>query len=302
MPKHQLLTRGQIDDDRWNATVLSDSHFRHYALTYYLDHASKDWSGLVGSDYQWVWPLPIKRNPLSRVVQPLLTQQLGPYGVTLESNALLEVWKWINEKHRKVRVKFNDKYQALPFPFTKHVNVELALNGSVDQMRSNYNRNVQGNLNKAVKASISTSVENAFDPWAIQTFKAGRGRGISELNEAFFKTVEDIYGAFERRNEACVYSALSEGEKVAQVMLLTTQNRLLFFFSASNEIARNKGAMHAILDRIISDHCGSIKVLDFEGSNNEQLAFFYKSFGGDEKVYLQADGDRLIWPLNQLLK
>ncbi|NQV52276.1 MAG: hypothetical protein HQ500_03795 [Flavobacteriales bacterium] len=302
MFKYQLLTREQINDDRWNATVLGDSHFRHYALTYYLDYATTDWSGLVGEDYQWVWPLPTKRVPLNRVVQPLLTQQLGPYGLTLDDNTFTEIWKRINKTHRKVRIKFNDKYQTLPFPSTNHVNVELALEGTADQMHSNYNRNVQGNLNKATKAAVSIMLETAFDPWALETFKKGRGKGIQVLNDAFFTSVEEIYCAFEKRGEACIYSALSAGTKVAQVMLLTTQDRLLLFFSASNEMARNVGAMHAILDRIISDHSGSDKVLDFEGSDNAQLAFFYKSFGGSEKIYLQAEEDRLIWPLNQLLK
>lgn len=298
----RLLNRAQIEDEKWNRAVLSDPNFRHYPLTYYLDHAAPEWVGLVGGEYAWVWPLPVKRFPVSRVVQPLLTQQLGPYGATLEEGEMLAVWDWIIKSYRQVRVKFNDRYQRLDFSTEQHTNIELSLNESIETLRAKYNRSVQSNLNKAQKFQVKVAQDTAFSDWAIRTFKQGRGKGIQELDGAFFRSVKDIYCAFETLGQAHTYSANFDGKCCAQVMLLASNSRLLLFFSASNKAARSVGAMHAVLDAIIEEYCGSDWVLDFEGSDNEQLAFFYRSFGGSEKIYLQAESARLIWPLNRLLK
>ena len=43
--------------------------------------------------------------------------------------------------------------------------------------------------------------------------------------------------------------------------------------------------MHAILRMIIEKYSNKKLILDFEGSNDENLAFFYKSFGGEEHFY-----------------
>ena len=75
---------------------------------------------------------------------------------------------------------------------------------------------------------------------------------------------------------------------LAGLMLLNTNERLLNFFTGSDLLSRRTGAMHLLIASIIREYCNGKYVLDFEGSNNEKLAYFYKSFGGDERVYLQA--------------
>ena len=160
---------------------------------------------------------------------------------------------------------------------------------------------MRGNLKKAENAELEVKVSSVFDPWILETFKATRGAQISEVNEEFFHHVASVYSNFEKRNEALTYTAILRKEKVAQLSLLTTNNRLLLFFSASNLSGREVGAMHALLNQVIKDHASSLHTFDFEGSDNENLAFFYASFGGEERVYLQAESDRLFWPLNKLL-
>lgn len=301
MPDFKLIPRDQIDDGRWNRTVLNDDHFRHYALTYYLDGATDRWQALIANDYSWVWPLPIRVIPLNRTVQPLLAQQLGPYGETLSEDKLQELWAWISERFWQSRVKFNDKYASLPFKHSKHINIEIQLDDP-EKALSRFNRNAKGNLSKADKASVSVAVESNFSFWLIETFKQSKAKDIASLGQSFYRSVRTIYEVFEQRGEAMSYYAYCEGQKVAGVMLLTTNDRLLFFFSSSTEMGKKVGAMHAILRKIILDHAATNKTLDMEGSDNEKLAFFYKSFGGEVVEYLEAEKDRLFWPLNKLMK
>jgi len=302
MSDFKHLRRDQIDDERWNATVRSDPFFRHYALTYFLDACGGQWTGLVGPAYSWVWPLPILKFPVSRVYQPLLAQQLGPFGTELSTDRLHEIWDWLSKEYWQLRIKFNQRYPSLPGKVVEHRNVELDLNTDLATLHSSYNRNVQSNLKKAAKNQVSVGSDPAFDPWSLHSFQEGRGQQLKQLDQKFFKQVETIYRAFEAREEARTYTAYHQGVCVAQVMLLSANHRLLLFFSASNEEGRKVGAMHAILNKIIEDHAGASAVFDFEGSDNDQLAFFYRGFGGTDKVYLQAETSRLFWPLNVLIK
>ena len=51
--------------------------------------------------------------------------------------------------------------------------------------------------------------------------------------------------------------------------------------------------MSFLIDSFIKNHSGENKVLDFEGSMDNNLARFYKSFGSEEIVYLQILKNKL---------
>jgi hypothetical protein len=303
MSRINWLVRDAIDDEWWNGVVRSDPAFRHYGLTYYLDAACVHWLALAADDGSWVWPLPVKKRFPHRVYQPLLTQQLGPFGRPLTPSELEETWAMICGRYRSVRIKFNDRYEHLPFPqLTPHRNVELRLGQSYEALASAYNRNIKSNLKKAERAGLELEWTRSFEAWSLQTFRHGRGKELDVLDDHFYGQVEEIYRAFDQRNEAQTITARVGDSIAGQIMWLHTNDRLLLFFSASNEIGKAHGAMHAMLNEAIKCHAGQSVVLDFEGSNDDALAFFYRSFGGEEKVYLQSECQRLFWPLNCFVK
>jgi hypothetical protein len=53
------------------------------------------------------------------------------------------------------------------------------------------------------------------------------------------------------------------------------------------------GASHALIDAFIKDHAGQNLLLDFEGSDIRNLAFFYSSFGAGEEKYTGIKMNRL---------
>lgn len=289
-----LLSRTEIDDDRWNSLVKSSVYFRHYALTYFLDATAPGWKALVADDYRWVWPVPVKKFPLIKVYQPLLAQQLGPFGQQpVAMHELVTGWKQLSRKFLSVSVKFADVYQDLPMPTKRHVNIELSLRDEATVLVKGYNRNVVSNIKKGEEASLRIVKSGGFDADIVTLFREGKGKNITVLDDKFYRDVAHIYQAFSNKGEAETWVANHEGKKVAGVMLLKTQNRLLNFFTASSQDGRKVGAMHSLFDTIILNHAGLDWTLDFEGSNDPDLAFFYRSFGGSERVYLQAVNSRL---------
>jgi len=58
---------------------------------------------------------------------------------------------------------------------------------------------------------------------------------------------------------------------------------------------RTLGASHALVDAFIKDQAGQDLLLDFEGSDIRNLAFFYSSFGATEEKYPAIKLNRLPW-------
>jgi hypothetical protein len=295
--------RNQLGTDQWNAAVRASKDFKHYYLSYYLDHAAENWSAIVYGDHEWVWPLPFKSALVKWVYQPLLCQQLGPIGRALTPAEWKSAEALISKHFSWFNIKFNDVYAEVPFPNqASHRNIVLDLSSTYEQISAGYNRNVRSNLRKFDRSDASIERRTGYDEWAVSAFRLSKGMDIPELDEAFYQQVEKIYKAFEERGEAFTYTAHLDDEKVAQLMLLEVNNRSLLFFTFAGDSARTIGAMHALINQAIQERAGQQgHVLDFEGSDNDNLAYFYQSFGGNEHVYLQAGTKSILHSIKDRL-
>ncbi len=61
-------------------------------------------------------------------------------------------------------------------------------------------------------------------------------------------------------------------------------------------------AMTFLIDQVIDEHTPSQIVLDFEGSNDPNLARFYKGFGAKRTTYMGWQQNKLGFPLKQLFQ
>lgn len=298
----QFIDRRQVQDEKWNKVVRSSPRFRHYALTYFLDAVSPGWMALVKGNYEWVWPVPVKRWPCPQAYQPLLAQQLGPYFQNdFSPEDFLIGWKILRKRYWRVSLKFNDCFDALPVATIPHINIELDLNRTYAELAGGYNRTAQSNLKKAQKTTLKITVGVEFRPEIVEHFRKGRGSAVKVLDSVFYGQVAAVYAAFARHGEAETWVATQSGHFLAGVMLLKAEDRLLNFFTGQTQDSREVGAMCAVFDAVIRHYADSSKVLDFEGSNDSGVAQFYKSFGGVERLYLQAETDWLPPWINRFL-
>ena len=285
----RIIDRSEINDQKWNACILEAPVFRHYALTYFLDASTEVWKAIISDDYKWVWPIPIKKSIVGKVYQPLLSQQLGPFGIGISKKEFDECSALLKKNFWGSNIKYNEGVNAdwLTDPIY-HTNVDLDLSEPSESLEAGFNRNARTNIKKAKNSSLEILKKQSVTSQLITMFRQGRGSEINVLDDAFYEHVESIYNAFDSKGEAETWVALYKGEIVAGILLLTTNKRLLNFFTASNDLARKTGAMHFLMAAIFAEYAGGKYVFDFEGSNDKNLAYFYKSFGGEEKVYLQA--------------
>ena len=77
----------------------------------------------------------------------------------------------------------------------------------------------------------------------------------------------------------------NDNQIVAGAFFMMSHNRIVFLFSGSDESNKENHGLTFLLDHVIEKYSGTDKILDFEGSDNDGLARFYKGFGGKETTY-----------------
>ena len=72
-----------------------------------------------------------------------------------------------------------------------------------------------------------------------------------------------------------------------------SHDRIIFLFSGCDDRHRDKHALTLLLDNVIREFSETQYTLDFEGSDNDGLARFYKGFGGAEVFYPEVKYNNL---------
>ena len=80
--------------------------------------------------------------------------------------------------------------------------------------------------------------------------------------------------------------------------IIKRNDKLVFFKSSNDQKGRDvKGVFH-LINKVIEDNAGGVKVLDFAGSDNPNTNRLYKGFGASAHVYLRVRRNKLPFPFN----
>lgn len=275
----KFLKRTEVDEENWDALVAKHPSGLPYAYSWYLDAVTENWDALVLNDYEAVMPLPIaKKFGIPYVYQPDFCQQLGIF--SLEKNASLtkEFYRALSRKFLRYHVSQNAFCETVE-GFSKRVNFELNLNGSLHEIRSGYNENTKRNIAKANKAQLRFSA-NEIDvetflniAWLPANGAKKRARLALALQEQGLLQLWAVYD--------------NDNELQAADLCVKTANRIIHLIPVTSEIGRKNGAMHFLLHNIIVAHQQQNFVLDFEGSSVPSIAQFYRSFGATEAFFFE---------------
>ena len=81
--------------------------------------------------------------------------------------------------------------------------------------------------------------------------------------------------------------AIKQNDDILSIALTSEyQDTLVLHAFASNEIGKKQGAMHFLIYQIIKQaKNNNISLIDFDGGNDDKMAFFYEGFGGKPYKY-----------------
>jgi hypothetical protein len=298
----RYLKHSEIDMKKWDACITASPNGIVYAFSWYLNIVAGEWEAFVEGDYISVFPVfPRRKFGISYSLQPLWTQQLGLFSTDLitpgKSQEFLEL---VIKKFRWIDMNLNS-YQKLPDQHGFHIidnnNFVLSLMPEYEQIASGYSENHKRNLKRNIDhLQVTTSVDHEE---IVRMFRQNRGKHIQALDSKAYNTFHrliyhvrsiqagKIFGIYDDKNTLC-----------AGAIFLFAKERAILLFSAINDEGRNHSAMHVLIDHFIRHHSGQHLILDFEGSNDENLARFYAGFGAENSPYMRVRNNRLLLPLS----
>lgn len=285
----KYLTNNEINKDRWDDCIKNSVNGIVYANSWYLDIVADGWSALVENDYERVFPLISgKKWGIKYLFQPVFSQQLGIFSQTLLTEEVVAKFlKAIPPQFKFAEINLNSYNKLHPgkYQSVEWINHELDLINAYDKTFNGFSTNLKRKIKKAEKADLSI-LSNIKPEEIIRIFKENKGKELKTIEEVDYQKLRRLtymgiykglvhnYGVYSSKNELC-----------AGAIFLRSKHKIIFLFSGLTDEGRDLNAMALLISSFIKDHSQHHITLDFEGSNDPQLARFYKSFGATKSTY-----------------
>ena len=295
----RYYNHNEIDKAKWDKCIREAFNGMIYAYSWYLDIVSPEWDALIENDYERVFPLPVKkRYGIHYIAQPYFTQQLGLFSKSKINPSIVDSFiKAIPGKYRLIELNLNTLNSSNEFAgkIKPQLNHELDLIKDYDFLFKNYSENTRRNVKKATKSGLSV-MKNIKPDEIVKLFRDNRGKEFSNLTDDDYSTLlrliyscihkgrAELYGIYSAMNELC-----------AGAIFITNEKKSTFIFSGLSEYGRENRAMFFLIDKFIEEHAHSHLTFDFDGSNDPNLARFYKGFGSTEIKYPRLEINKLPW-------
>jgi hypothetical protein len=283
----RYLKHEEIDKSRWDFCIDKAFNGNIYAWSWYLDVVHPGWEALVDGDYDRVMPLTGgKKFGISYLYQPFFVQQLGVFSQKSLSPEIVESFLLhIPRKYRFAEIKLNihNKFPENFEGIQMHRNFEMDLISDYDVLYKKYHTNTKRNLTKAKSFNLRINKRVSVDD-IIALFRANRGMEVSKWKDSEYSRLRNLVmeAAFQ---EKVFMIGVEDEELIAGAVFMKSHDRLVFLFSGCNKRAKTKGAMTFLIDKVIHENSHDQLVLDFEGSDDDNLARFYQGFGSTEVDY-----------------
>ncbi|MFA6128375.1 MAG: hypothetical protein WC699_13820 [Bacteroidales bacterium] len=300
----KYLSHQDIDKKKWDQLVTGFPGCSLYAQSWYLDAVCPGWQALIHGDYSSIMPLTARqRFGISYLFQPLLSQQLGLYSrKPLNPEEVDEFIHSIPPVFKLIEITLN--YQNPPgdlYPVANHTTCRLSLRPVYDHIQEKYTDNTRRNLKKAPLDSLRFRT-NITLPEFLDLLDKDKSVGARILSPGKNRSVLlRLVPAMINRNAGMICGVKNRhGDLLAAALMGQDKDTHYYLAPAMNEEGREARAMFFLIDRYIHLNAGLPVSLDFEGSDIESVARFYKGFGATALNYTSLRINRLPWPLKQL--
>lgn len=286
-PNIRYLSRQEIDIAKWDECITHAPNGLIYAYSYYLDTMTDHWDALVFNDYEAVMPLTWRRKMgIHYLYQPFLTAQLGVFGKQLTVELVNQFLQAIPAKFRLVEISLNAKNifsMTSTFDVLRQNHV-LDLNKPYEELYKRYRGNIRRNIRKSGKAGC-TPIKD-FDESRVIDLAIQQMRSYGEKSADNVARFRRLYKVLHAKKMATTYGILSPQQQlIASCVFFFSHNRAYYILVGNHPDGRTIGASHAMIDEFIKDNAGKDMLLDFEGTDIYNLAFFYNGFGAREELY-----------------
>ncbi len=277
--KIQHLRHKDIDFEKWDNAMNLCTNRLCYANSWFLNIVSPKWEALVSEDYNYLMPLPVKRKyKIPYIVQPHLAQQLGVFSTFEINDEVLQMFiKNIPYYSYEINLNENNKHEEV----ICKKNYILKLNEPYSKLQTQFSKNTNRNIAKTKKQKVIIQKNISLEAY-LNFYYSIEKEFISSEKTVLQKLLSEGI----EREQVTLYGALdSDNQLIAAVCIFITEQRLTYLFPVSNNAGKQNSAMFMIINELIKENAGKDILLDFEGSQIEGIARFYKGFGAINQPY-----------------
>lgn len=278
--KLQHISRQNLDVERYNSCVLSSYNHRLYAESWFLDAVTNgNWNCLVLGNYEAVMPLPFHRKFLwNYIQQPSYCQQLGVFSSNVlnenQMNAFLESF----QKNTIRSYQFNAENSVYIKSFSKikvRNNFVLSILNNEEELMKKIHKNRQYDIRKNVDYQIDSSIR-------IEDFIQLQKKNYDfKHNE---KALRKLLLEAKKQHVLIQKSYIQNNSLLASIIVLKSNNRLIYLLSAMEKSTHKIPFVTKLIYEVMKEN--PTLLFDFEGSDIEGIANFYKSFGAENQSYV----------------
>jgi hypothetical protein len=288
------VKRHEVDTRKWDECIAGSVNGMVYAYSWYLDIVAHGWDALVADDYQSVFPLVHNvKFGIHYLYQPYFTQQLGLFSTGHITPELVSRFlDAIPAKFKYISIQLNT-YLRVDYPSAKvigRITHHLDLIETYPVLSGRYSTNTKRNISRAVAHGITIS--KGVTPMQMLDLKREslivplKKKQFQMLTRIMTQSLErgvgQLLGAYTQRNELC-----------ASAFFLISNGKAIYLLASSGKEGLEQRAMFALVDHFINLHSETPLILDFEGSDIESIARFYKGFGATPCEYNRLVINRL---------
>ena len=291
LPEIKFIKHADLNKIKWDQSLEKCANANPYAISWHLDAVTGDsWDALVSFDYSWLMPLPFKKKfGIKYLPTPLFVQQLGIFGPGPFTSEITDhFFKQVEQNVNLIEFQINH-FNAVPtlknFTVRERCNLVLPLPEDRDQLMAVYSENRVRNIRKAEKNKLRYGTSSIRS--IINLFRASKESQIENWKIDYYNILERAYNVSAIRDHGFavgIYNA--NGILLAGAFIVEWKGRAIFLFSGNSEEGKATGAMPAMIHNYMLNAAPSIKIFDFEGSDDPGLQSFYKSFGAVEANYV----------------
>ncbi|MFT3844880.1 MAG: GNAT family N-acetyltransferase [Lacibacter sp.] len=297
MSRIQFIKHADIDQQKWNGCVTQSSNGLIYAYASYLDAMTAgQWDALVLNDYEAVMPLTWNRKyGIYYLYQPFFCASLGVFSKQSMTKELLSNFLHaLPQRFKYVDIYLNQQnlFTIDGFPFTERINYVLKLDESYESISNKYRTNLKRNIKKAEESKLIVRDDIAIRD--ILSLAKETMQRVSPITDEQVARFEHVFSFAKQQTSAETIGIYSQrNELLASAAFLHSHNRWYYILVGNHPNGKTLGASHYLIDRFIHKHASTNDLLDFEGSDIRNLAFFYSSYGAVEEKYPALRMNRL---------
>lgn len=280
----KLLNRMDIDSRLWDERIAASSIENIFCYSWYLDAVAENWAGLVSDHYETILPVPFtSKLGVKRFYQAPFTREYDIFGADFLWDQALKI---LSEKMS--HFSFRNREAGILEPMDERVNQELMLNG---EHESAYRSNAKRLIKKGIQL-FTFEIHNRPDV-LIDLFQKTVAHKIEGIDEGSLVVLRKLMDAsIEKGLGEMIVAKNDMGHIIAGAFFLKDKKRITYLKGAATDEAKKAGAMYALIHTAIERYSPNFNVLDFGGSDIENVATFYKKFGATDRKYYNYTLDK----------